>query len=113
MIRYINSLPIEKELEERFDEFFNKSQIKCIGGYRIDEEMQTAAILTKDCLDRIREAPTADVVEVVRCKDCVYCRPYDDDKLYCHKKANIFVPIVDANDYCSYGERREECKPKK
>lgn len=58
-------------------------------------------------LEAILNAPTADVVEVVRCKDCVYCRPYNDGKLYCHKKANIFVPIVDADDYCSCGERSE------
>ncbi len=64
MSRYINSLPIEKELEERFNYFFNKSQTKVLGGYRIDEEMQTAALLTKDCLDRLREAPTAEVAPV-------------------------------------------------
>lgn len=56
----------------------------------------------------IKAQPTADVVEVVRCENCVYCRPYTDGKLYCHKKADIFVPIVDAHDYCSYGERREQ-----
>lgn len=58
-------------------------------------------------VETILNSPTADVIEVVRCKDCVYCRPNNDGKLYCHKKADIFVPIVGTDDYCSYGERRE------
>lgn len=61
---------------------------------------------TATAIKMIEDLPSADVVEVVRCKDCVYCRPYNDGKLYCHKKADIFVPMVDANDFCSYGERR-------
>lgn len=49
----------------------------------------------------IDEVPTADVVEVVRCKDCKYFKYGDyctEDKMehsQCRK-----------NDFCSYGERK-------
>jgi hypothetical protein len=43
--------------------------------------------------------PTADVVEVVRCKDCQY---FDGEG--CLKTHGEFEPNL--TDYCSYGERR-------
>ena len=58
---------------------------------------------------------TADVVEVVRCKDCIHSRnmplglcylhtePYDNAKGY---KGDAVC--VEPNDYCSYGERKED-----
>lgn len=56
-----------------------------------------------DITRKIMELPSADVVEVVRCKDC---KKYNmDDCMMIHGKKmnrNIF-----ANDYCSYGERAE------
>lgn len=52
----------------------------------------------------IKSAPGVDAVEVVRCRDCGY---YDRDKNVC--KGRPTEPIVSRkpNDYCSYGERRE------
>ena len=51
----------------------------------------------------LEEQPSADVVEVVRCKDC---KKYNtDDCMMIHGKKmnrNIF-----ANDFCSYGERTD------
>lgn len=43
--------------------------------------------------------PSADVVEVVRCKDCKY---WNGDE--CTGR-DIFV--VDDDEFCSYGERRD------
>lgn len=63
----------------------------------------------------IMRFPTADVVEVLRCKDCVYCnkekvyhRVTTDDLDYkeyyrCNRSMWYFSP----DDFCSYGERRE------
>lgn len=49
--------------------------------------------------DQIDDMPTADVVEVVRCKDCK------------HRKKNTFclhnMRYEDDNGFCSYGERAE------
>lgn len=56
----------------------------------------------------IKELPAADVLEVVRCKDCEH---YFCDTPYC-KKHKVgycaFDEIVkDKNHFCSYGERKE------
>ena len=53
-------------------------------------------------VDDIDEIPTADVVEVVRCKDCVYSSCYGQ---ICHYSVGR---DVQPEHYCSYGERREE-----
>lgn len=50
------------------------------------------------------EAPTADVVEVVRCKDCGMSRETEDERfLFCMQ----FADTVDCQAFCSYGERSE------
>lgn len=66
-------------------------------------------------IDRIEEQPTADVVEVVRCKDCEYCHISTDPKTNISVQVCGYVgynPVqssqVTDNDYCSHGERRAE-----
>lgn len=51
-------------------------------------------------IDRINEQPAADVVEVVRCKDC---KNYNG-----HRFCLYHADPVDDNDFCSYGERKED-----
>lgn len=56
----------------------------------------------------IEEQPEADVVEVVRCKDCKYCI---DGSCYMSnlKSGGAYlakIHFVGKNDYCSYGERK-------
>lgn len=57
----------------------------------VEKELQTH-------LDFVRKLPAADVVEVVRCKDCKHFEqaecPWDE----------LFV--INVNDYCSRGERK-------
>ena len=55
---------------------------------------------TVDCNDIMR-FPFADVVEVVRCKDCKYF--YQDGNIKVCKHWNCHSTTDD--DYCSYGER--------
>ena len=54
----------------------------------------------------VADAPTADVVEVVRCKDCKYLVRSED---FCKVLSNNYEPpvYVDDDDFCSRGERRE------
>ena len=56
------------------------------------------------------QAPTEDVVEVVRCKDCKYkiihtCPITGTKTLFCDY--GIKPVAVEASHYCGYGERRE------
>jgi hypothetical protein len=51
----------------------------------------------------IDRTPAADVVEIVRCKDCVH---YQNGACN-HFGYYIYAPDVDEDDFCSYGERKE------
>ena len=50
--------------------------------------------------DWVKTLPSADVVQVVRCDDCVYY----GSRRWCELHSSVF----DDNAFCSYGERREE-----
>lgn len=72
-------------------------------------ERSYSTLMRYEIADYIDDAPTLDVVDVIRCKDCKnvtltssgevkYCRMFDsDDGLY-----------LSGNFYCAYGERRKE-----
>jgi Zn finger protein HypA/HybF involved in hydrogenase expression len=68
-------------------------------------------IYREEFLKCIKEAPIADVVEVVRCKDCEHLRIINGKGLYayCPKTECKFEPfeIDTRTHYCSYGERKE------
>lgn len=64
----------------------------------------------------LNNVPTADVVEVVRCKDCVYSRELDkyEKKLYldncvgcCFHSKSYHSLIMEDKDFCSCGIRKE------
>ena len=59
-----------------------------------------------DHLDMERFVPTADVVEVVRCRDCKHLEIDDEGFTYCCASTGLDGKLP--NDYCSRGERREE-----
>jgi hypothetical protein len=81
----------------------------------IDAEMACAEVDKGDLLvgnnadfakEIIRRTPSADVVGVTRCKDCKKSYVCMDGKLRCcHHKG--LIDEVTADDYCSYGERKE------
>lgn len=57
----------------------------------------------------VENIPSADAVEVVRCKDCIVSETFQSDsngttERYC--KAFTHLRMVADDDYCSYGERR-------
>lgn len=55
----------------------------------------------------VEDASDADVVEVVRCRDCKYAEYIDDVKtLWCTEcgQGRTVAPY----DFCSYAERRED-----
>ena len=58
-----------------------------------------------DFIDNIKEQPVADVVPVVRCKNCNYYEIGKEYEPYCNH-INGLDETKDY-DYCSYGERKE------
>ncbi|MBE6784161.1 MAG: hypothetical protein E7536_09150 [Ruminococcaceae bacterium] len=77
----------------------------------IDKEIQCRDFISKE-----------DFVEVVRCKDCLFSKPYktigESEEYYCQNPnctftygtnwERIFEPVRSADDFCSYGERAIE-----
>lgn len=82
-----------------------------------------------DIRTNIQGLPIADVVPVVRCKDCKYaveldkhceinrasyrhctCGRGEEEKYVWHKYKKHYkdYSIVELDDYCSYGERKDE-----
>lgn len=59
----------------------------------------------------ILDIPTADVAEVVRCKDCKhYDKKYHQCKLHSEEPDQYytgFIFCMQEDDFCSYGERKE------
>lgn len=57
-------------------------------------------------IDIINAAPSADAVQVVRCKDCIHSDEYIGDLVCSHGVCvNCEVP---PNFYCAEGKRRDE-----
>lgn len=61
----------------------------------------------------IMDTPTVDAVEVVRCKDCVYCKRFNDvwyspkrDELLCTRYVETYHTTE--NNYCSWAERKKD-----
>lgn len=53
----------------------------------------------------LREAPTVDAVEVVRCRECKHCDP---ETHHCDHHMGTVAPLRrKPDDFCSYGERKE------
>lgn len=64
-----------------------------------------------DVINSINNAPAADVVEVVRCCDCVHRQENSDIDNTCYLTCNVswgLKGVIDPTDFCSYGERRCE-----
>ena len=52
----------------------------------------------------LREAPTVDAVEVVRCQDCKH---HDDTSIPEYKHCFVNARTVQSDDFCSFGERKD------
>ena len=56
-------------------------------------------------IDTVQNIPAADVVEVVRCKDCRNCTPFYGDKGLCYLWADGIDVFLDG--FCNYGVKME------
>lgn len=56
-------------------------------------------------IKQVEAIPTADVVEVVRCKDCKYWNPYKSHHYRGHF-CDVVTLFVQENEYCAWGKRK-------
>lgn len=106
MARYIDAEPIINRIE---------SEIKYFGEPNISNRLVAfgAKNALQSVLGVVNSQPTADVEEVVRCKDCKCCelcypaKAIGEDALegwYCKIRNKHMRP----DDFCSYGERKQK-----
>ena len=72
------------------------------GNRDIDES--TCLMTFRAMHEFVNTIPTADVVEVVRCKNCQFAYWENGEPIWC----NNFLYAINGNEFCSYGERRED-----
>ena len=80
---------------------------------RMDEEINDDGTLDEfDTVSILRKLPTADVVEVVRCKDCIYNFGGNCDAIRETLEGDLIGVTLRCSDdfYCAYGERRKDEK---
>lgn len=74
-------------------------------------EVKCRACAIDDAILQIDSASAADVVEVVRCKDCKHLETVidiiGDIHCYCGNADGKYITEVDWDDFCSHGEKRE------
>lgn len=78
----------------------------------VDLPAELDAVAVQRCIEAIHSVPAADVVEVVRCKDCGF---WYVPKLEKGEKlgacgwwsGNAYIRATRAEDYCSRGVRKE------
>ena len=70
------------------------------------EEARKAIGNLQTALQVLKDEPTVDAVEVVRCKDCKY-----QTVMWCWREEENRNPCrVGSNDFCSYGKSRTEVR---
>lgn len=100
-MRLIDADELKAKLQEDHDFL-----VEAWGGFpNMPREDKVRADELTMCIARVVNAPTVDAVSVVRCKDCRWSEPneFDDYDCRCH------IPTfrVNADDFCSRGERKE------
>lgn len=92
---------VEKtRLLERLTDYYNCAAM--------DYTKQLSVCTAADCLSIVEESPAADVVEVVRCKNCKHFCPYEGEehKGDCAELVGLESCVYE-DDFCSYGERKD------
>lgn len=100
MPRYIDAELLSREIENLYLDGDNACNFHAnADGDTLIGKMQV--------LCSISDAPTADVQEVIHCKDCIYCQPCLSIREGVEYRCSLHsVFIVDGNEFCSWAERR-------
>lgn len=103
MARYIDADKLLEELQEELD--FKTSMYTGEQNEFFDRGLKCA-------IGDVKRQPTADVVEVVRCKDCIHWGGVIQG-FVCRKFSGIDTKIcMGADHFCSYGTPKERGEEK-
>ena len=98
MAEYIERETFLKDIEERYC-------LPCKEAGKDHNGCKCRACWVDDMRGDVIDAPAADVEPLVRCKDCKYWQDNNDG--YPHEECRWgHGETPDANDFCSYGERK-------
>ena len=95
---------MDKEYVER-DEFIKRLRGEYIAKYPLEFCLGLFA-----AANELEDAPAADVVEVVRCKDCEHADDGCAYGLVCANPCGMLGALVSEFDFCSGGKRKDEGK---
>lgn len=85
--------------------YIDAEKLTSILNSKADMSIGTPKVVFDSVVKMVEKLPTADVVEVVRCKACKHASKCTDGYYTCrvdHRLAH------DENDFCSYGERKTD-----
>lgn len=96
-----------KELTEIFRLLAKAIEQNTVNTYQEQESAAADVVFrTLEDAEKRIDSLTSDVVQVVRCKDCIHRDP-EDKKCDCSFQAKGGIFPMDDDDFCSYGERRK------
>lgn len=101
MAEYIDREALLKELKDRHDIIMNAPDIE-------DATKWREAMCYNETFEVLKEAPTADVVEVIRCKNCEYWRIIGNGKAGSCQNKRAGGGIRKAEDFCSFAKEKEK-----
>lgn len=92
-------------------EYIGREKVKNILEAKAEMASGTPKEVFYNAAKMLELIPAADVVEVVRCKDCKFAFPYRN-YYYCENEDSPFTNsdwavCPNGDDFCSYGERKE------
>lgn len=107
-MRLIDADALEKDLRHEYEQAYQKFH----AAKREDEKTEygAASVTWLQAIFRVRDAPTVDEVEVVRCGDCKHFN-FDDQAAQDSDwsgRCRYGWRRMDVDDCCSRGERRDD-----
>ena len=73
-----------------------------------DKKHSVGYFAFESIIECLKQEPTVDAVEVVRCRDCKHSWIHPCGYVYCHRDGrNAYEMTFNLDSFCSYGERKE------
>ena len=73
-----------------------------------DKKHSVGYFAFESIIECLKQEPTVDAVEVVRCRDCKHAWIHPCGHVYCHRDGrNAYEMTFNLDSFCSYGERKE------